>query len=128
MIALALTESNCFMYWRNSFSDACTILRRDSEQALLSTPGAFVDGRWRMFRCFSSSRKAVRQYKAWPARSSNSGFPIRKLKSVEHVENASYERFLKVFKSERPKVEKSKICRLKFLEFFTLIRRMSPKT
>ena len=68
------------MYSRNSFSEVCIILRRDSEQALLSTPGAFVDGRWRMFYCFSSSRKAVRQYKAWPARFSNSGFPSRELK------------------------------------------------
>ena len=68
------------MYLRNSFSDVCTILRRDSEQALLSTPGAFVDGRWRMFRRFSSTRKAVRQYKASPARFSNSGFPSRELK------------------------------------------------
>ena len=68
------------MYSRNSFSEVCIILRRDSEQALLSTPGAFVDGRWRMFHCFSSSRKAVRQYEALPARFSNSGFPSRELK------------------------------------------------
>ena len=106
--------------------NANAILRRDSRQAVGWRSGAFIDSRWRMFRCFSSSQKAVRQYKAWPASFSNSGFPTRKLKSAEHVENASYERFLKVFKSERPKVERSKICRPKFPEFSTPIRRMSP--
>ena len=55
--ALVLTEIICFMYLHNSFSDVCTILRRDSEQAIMSIPGAFVDGRWRMFRGFSATRR-----------------------------------------------------------------------
>ena len=62
---------------RNSFSE---FLRRDSREALGSTSGAFVELLDRMFRCFSSSRKGVRQYEALPARFSNSGFPSRELK------------------------------------------------
>ena len=100
-----LTENNCFKYWRKPFSDACAIWRRDSREGLLSTPGAFVDRRWRMFRHFSQLQEGVKQWRlhGFPSRDGRQNFSDPCFSSRELRCNSTLSRMART-----PEIEKCK--------------------